>query len=672
MKQRFSVLSLLAVLMLLTFMAGAAFGEEAQPLLTRHMPEATLNGQAPLIGHLPANQSMRIVLVLPIRDQAGLDNFLKEAYDKNSPSYRKFLTVEQFTEKFGPTQDDYNALIQFAENNGFTVVKQSRNRLNLDVTGTVANIEKAFNIRMGLYQHPTESRTFFSPDREPTTNLQFQLWHIGGLDNYATPKPMYKRLTPAEKANVQSNATTGSGPDASFLGSDMRAAYYSAEGGTLTGTGQSVGLFEFLGTDLTDLDTYYKNVNQTNSVPITLTSVDTQSTLCSEKTDCDDTEQTLDMTQALGMAPGMSGLTMWIGTGGLAGQSLDDAGILNGMVTAKPLQAQLSCSWAWKPTDNTTDDPYFEEMAAQGQTFFVAAGDDGNWSHAGFVWPADDVNIVSVGGTLLTTSSAAGPWASEVVWDQDGDSTGGGISPNKFTIPSWQTAAAAGCSACSQLYRNGPDVAANAAFTFYVCADQTTCTANDYGGTSFAAPMWAGYMALTNEQYLTNTGGTTTLGFINPALYDIGLGADYDTDFHDITSGCQAGAGKACATVGFDLVTGWGSPTGPALLNALAGTVAGSFTLSASPNKIKIAQGSSGTSTITSSISGDFDSAITLSASLKTATFNPSTIAAPGSGTSTMTITVPKSTPTGIHRIEVTGTGGGITEHTVVEIDVTE
>ena len=86
------------------------------------------------------------------------------------------------------------------------------------------------------------------------------------------------------------------------------------------------------------------------------------------------------MTQALGMAPGMSSLVMYIGTGGLSGQTLDDAGILNGMATASPLNAQLSCSWAWKPADNTTDDPFFQEFAAQGQNFFDAAGDSGTWT----------------------------------------------------------------------------------------------------------------------------------------------------------------------------------------------------------------------------------------------------------------------------------------------------
>ena len=73
-----------------------------------------------------------------------------------------------------------------------------------------------------------------------------------------------------------------------------------------------------------------------------------------------------------------------------------------------------------------------------------------------------------------------------------------------IAIPSWQTAAAAGCASCSQSYRNGPDVSANANYTFYVCADQTTCTANEWGGTSFAAPMWAGYLALVNQQSVAN------------------------------------------------------------------------------------------------------------------------------------------------------------------------
>jgi subtilase family serine protease len=656
------------LLTVVAIVSGAAIVSQAQQsLLTRHVRDAVLSKQAPLVGHLPATQSMRLVLVLPHRNQAGLDDFLKEVYDPSSASYRKFLTVEEFTARFGPSQEDYDSLIQFAKANGLTVVKTSRNRMNVDVTGPVASIEKALHVTMGLYQHPTESRTFFAPDREPTTDTGMQLWAIGGLDNYSTPKPMFTRRDPnaVSPENARSNATIGSGPSASFLGSDMRAAYYvdGNASATLTGAGQSLGLFEFIGTDLTDLTTYYKNVSQTNNVPVTLKSVDTQSTLCKEPT-CDDTEQTLDMTQALGMAPGMSSLVMWIGTGGLSGQTLDDAGILNGMATASPLNAQLSCSWAWTPADPTTDDVYFLEFAAQGQNFFTASGDDGSWAHAEFVWPADSVYITSVGGTDLDTSSAAGPWKSETGWS-DG---GGGISPNDFPIPSWQVAAAAGCSKCSQKYRNGPDVSANANFSFYVCADQEACTANLYGGTSFATPMWAGYLALANEQALSN-GASSTLGFINPALYAIYASSSYDTDFHDITSGGNTYG----ATVGYDLATGLGSPNGNNLVNALAPPNAASFTLAASPKGVVIAPGATGHTTITATPSGGFDSSISLSASGQptgvTVLFKPSSIAG-GSGTATMGVKVGASVKAGTYKITVTGTGGSVTATTTVTLKV--
>ena len=135
-------------------------------------------------------------------------------------------------------------------------------------------------------------------------------------------------------------------------------------------------------------------------------------------------------------------------------------------------------------------------------------------------------------------------------------------------------------------YRNGPDVSANADFTFYVCADQTTCTANDYGGTSFAAPMWAGYIALANQKSAATSG--PPVGFINPAIYSFGVSANYDTDFHDITIGNN----DYPAVTGYDLATGWGSPNGVNLINALlsGGTVTPDFSLSATA--VSVPQGS--------------------------------------------------------------------------------
>jgi kumamolisin len=637
---------------LLTIVAFASIVSICQaqslPLSTRHVREATLNGQAPSLGHLPATQSLRLVLVLPLRNQPALDDLLQRLYDPSNSSYHEFLTVEEFTSRFGPTQEDYDSVVRFANDNGLKVVGTSPNRVNVDVIGSVANIEQAFHVTMGVYQHPTENRTFYAPDREPTPNLAIQLWHIAGLDNYSTPHPALHRAS-----NARSNATTGSGPSSSFLGSDMRAAYY---GGSLTGSGQSLGLLEYYGTDLADLNTYFTNAHQTNNVPVTLKSTDGTSTSCVYPA-CDDTEQTLDMTQALGMAPGLSSLVMYVGS--------SDASIFNSMATASPLNAQLSSSWTWSPADPNTDNPYFQEFAAQGQNLFQAAGDSGAWKSSSAIFPADDVYVTSVGGTDLVTSSAGGPWSSETAW-VDG---GGGISPDHYTIPSWQTSTASSCSSCSKTYRNAPDVSANANFTFYVCADQTTCTANSYGGTSFAAPMWAGYLALVNQQAVAN--GNHTVGFINPSLYSIGLSSNYGGDFHDVTSGSNGFS----ATTGYDLATGWGSPNGAGLIAALAGGSSSGpgFTLSASPTAVSVAQGHAGTSTITSTVTGGFNSAISLSASGQptgvTVAFSPTSIT--GAGSSTMTMTVASSTVAGTYSIKVTGTSGSIVETTMVSLTVT-
>ena len=630
---------LLAVAMVVS-MASVVSQAQPQALLTRHTREVVVNGQAELLGRLPAAQSVRFDLVLALRHQPELENFLQQLYDPTSPSYRHFVSVNEFTERFGPSDDQYRAVIRFAKANGFTIVNTSRNRMDLVLLGSVANIEKAFHVQMGLYRHPTGNRTFFAPDREPALDLPFQLWHISGLDNYSPPRPLFQHGKLAGHPDI-----SGSCPRNSYCGSDMRAAYY--EGTALTGAGQSLGLFEFVGTDLADLTTYYQNVNQTLNVPVTLLSVDGTPTTCYASQGCDDTEQTIDMTQALGMAPNLSSLVMYVGS--------SDTAIFNAMATANPLNAQLSCSWGWGPQDARTDDPIFQEFAAQGQNLFAAAGDSGKWTSSAY--PADDDYLVSVGGTDLVTQGAGGPWQSETGWSGGG----GGIWPDHFPIPYWQVAAAAGCSSCSQTYRNGPDVAANANTTFYYCSDQNGC-GTGLGGTSFAAPMWAGYLALVNQQSVAS--GNLPVGFINPAIYSIGLGPNYNTDFHDIVSGNN---GFPCA-IGFDLCTGWGSPNDSGLINSLAGQY---FTLTPNPFALAIQLGSTGTSTITVVPANGFNGSVTLSASGLpsgvTASFNPN----PATSTSTLTLTVAPGAAGGNSTVLINGVSGSLTSEAGIQLDVT-
>ena len=641
-------------------LSGLATTAVAQSITTHHVRERVRTGELAPVGRLPQNKVLQLDLVLPLRDPAGLTRFLSDVYNPQSPSYRHFVTPAQFTARFGPTQEQYDEVVNFAKSNGLQVVGGSRDGMEVQVKGTVQAIETALHVSMNTYQHPTENRIFFATDREPTPNLSFNLWHVSGLDNYSIPKPMYVKKSDFAVAHgiypeqVVSHATTGSGPGASFLGSDMRAAY--AGGTALTGAGQNLGLLEFYGTDLADLNTYYANVHQTNSVPITLLSTDGTSTSCTYPA-CDDIEQTLDMTQVLGMAPGAASLVMYIGS--------SDTAMISAMTTHNPLPTVIGCSWGWTPVDPGALDPYFKKMAAQGQNFFVAAGDSQAWNSSNYPWPAEDGNVVTVGGTDLTTSSAGGPWASETAWVD----SGGGISPDHIAIPSYQQLSGVinSNNHGSTSYRNGPDVSANANFTFYTCGDQQACQANVYGGTSFAAPMWAGFIALVNQQLASNS--QPTIGFLNPTIYSQNVTSSYSTNFHDITSG---NAGTYSAVTGFDLVTGWGSPK-PALITALSGPPVAGFSLSASPSSVTILQGNSGSSTITSTVSGGFNSAVALTASGQptgvTVGFNPASIT--GNGSSTMSITVASTTTPGTYPITVKGTSGSTVHTTTVTLTVT-
>ena len=203
------------------------------------------------------------------------------------------------------------------------------NRLVLDVEGSVEQIENALHVHMAIYRLPPENHTFYSPDREPSLALSAPVWHIEGLDNFLLVRNhrRSRALTPEEESHL-----TGSGPKGYYLGSDMRAAYY---GGTaLTGKGQVVGLFEYYGYESSDIQNYFKAAGQTNAVPIHAVTMDGVSASCSPPR-CDDSEQVLDIVQAISMALGLSQLRVYIGS--------RDADILNQMATEN-VAKQLSCS----------------------------------------------------------------------------------------------------------------------------------------------------------------------------------------------------------------------------------------------------------------------------------------------------------------------------------------
>ena len=538
---------LAAVLCASTLCFAAAAQAEQRPAMTTHVSDAVSSGIAPLVGHLPSAQRLSLAISLPLRNQAELDDLLQQIYDPQSPNYHHYLSVPEFTSRFGPTAADYAAVLSFAQANGLAVIDTAENRMVLDVEGPAANIESAFHVTLGVYQHPTEGRTFYAPDHEPSVDLNVPLLHISGLDNFSLPHA--KNIRSSQKPSG-AGKTTGSGPGGDIIGSDMRAAYYGS--GSLNGHGQSVGLFELAGYQLTDVQNYFKQVNQPLKVPVRGVSLNGVSLRCPPAT-CDDSEQALDIEMAISMAPGLKQVVVYVGS--------SDVSIFNKMASDNTSK-QLSCSWGWSDNESSLD-PIFLEMAAQGQSVFVATGDQGSGTSGNVVWPADDPYVTAVGGTDLTTNGPGGSWKSETGWN----GSAGSPSKNKIPIPSYQQLPGVinSSNGGSTTLRNYPDVAAEANTNQYSCFDGGCFGGN--GGTSYAAPQWAGYTAMANQQSIAN--GGSTLGFLNPALYAIGVGSSYDSDFHDIVSGSNGGYKSV---IGYDLVTGWGSPNGPNLINALAGS----------------------------------------------------------------------------------------------------
>jgi len=178
-------------------------------LLSGHVPPAVSRVQP--VGRLAGETTLQLAIGLPLRNAGALTNLLRQIYDPASPNYHHYLTPAQFAEQFGPTAADYQRLIAFARANGLQVTTTHPNRVLLDVSAPVANIEKALHVTLRTYPHPTEKRNFYAPDAEPSLDLAVPVMHISGLDNFALPRPHLHAIPfSATQKNVSSNA--GSGP----------------------------------------------------------------------------------------------------------------------------------------------------------------------------------------------------------------------------------------------------------------------------------------------------------------------------------------------------------------------------------------------------------------------------------------------------------------------------
>ena len=138
----------------------------AIPTLSAHVPAIVSGHAAQRLGAADPTQRLRLAIALPMHDQAGLDALLRDIYNPASANYKHYLSVAEFTERFGPTTADYDAATRFFAAQGLHITATAANRYIIDVEGSVATLERVLHITMGVYRHPTEARNFYAPDQE--------------------------------------------------------------------------------------------------------------------------------------------------------------------------------------------------------------------------------------------------------------------------------------------------------------------------------------------------------------------------------------------------------------------------------------------------------------------------------------------------------------------------
>jgi len=487
-------------------------------VLRGHMPAAVREPNVQPTARLSATNELRLAIGLPLRNPAALTALLAQLYDPTSPQYHQYLTVEEFTERFGPTKDDYEAVIAFAGAQGLKVTARHPNRLLLDVSGSVADIERALHLTLRLYQHPQEARIFYAPDADPSLDLQVPVLSVSGLNDYSVPRPRIVKATPLGELKSSFRPWQGSGLNGTYMGQDFRQAY--APNVALTGAGQTVGLLEFDGFYAKDIIDY----EQLAGLPrVRLRTVTLDG--FNGKPGPNNVEVALDIEVAIALAPGLSQIIVY--EAGPFGNWHD---LLNQMATDNQAK-QLSCSW-YSPGagPDPVADQIFQQMAAQGQSFLNASGDYD--AYTGLIsFPGDNPYITQVGGTTLSMTTNGGAYVSETVWNWgNGIGSGGGISTS-YSLPSWQNSINLGASHGSAKRRNVPDVAMTADNIFVVANNGQQL---NVAGTSCAAPLWAAFMALVNQQAMTAS--KPPAGFINPAVYALGTGPNFEIAFHDTTA----------------------------------------------------------------------------------------------------------------------------------------
>lgn len=561
-----------------------------------HVPGAVW--RAVPLGRAAADEPVRLSLMVRV-DQDLLARELA-LFDAAEPGRRRHYEPGEFAAKFG-VAEKRRRLEAFARANGLALERGAESGLGVSVVGGAGAVEKAFGLELRRYRS-ADGQVFRAHETEPLVpeSLLADLGAVVGLsDRRGVMQPHFRLRSgaapaqPAAAPEAVGAAFTGAGgPGGSVAPADIKSAYALSVG--LDGSGQSAALVEFDGYRASDVALYETQFGLPQKA-VTFVSVDGQSNLCGslQDTGCGLVnpasdggmiEVALDIDMVLALAPSLSNLYVYEAPNTTQGgidiyQKIANDDTASVVSTSWGLD-QFSAGAAVMNAENTI----FAQMKLQGQSVFAAAGDSGAYdaSGRGTAWsaglvvddPASQPLVTGVGGTGLSGSTQA---FTEAVWNRGCTSAspdpgcknlgagGGGVANDQsggvfWTIPAYQ-AGVVGVSSTG--FRNVPDVALNADPVSGYCVCVGGSCATQVGGTSAAAPLWAAFMALMNQQRAAS--GGAPFGFANTELYRLAQSGLYAATFRDITSGNN---GFYNAGAGYDNATGWGAFKGDAMICA--------------------------------------------------------------------------------------------------------
>ena len=625
-------------------------------------------------GSMPISRASMVFKLAPAQ-QAALEKLLAEQQNPRSPSFRKWLTPEQYAARFGMSDADLSKVSAWLKSQGLTVNGFSRARTRVFFSGTASQLESVFHTELHRYLVDGDTRFANATELYVPQALSGMLLGFRGLENF--------RPQPRSRVAVRPNFTSHQSGNHFVTPGDFATIYHVPA--ALDGTGQSIAVMGQTEIDTADIDAF----RTAASLPAR-TSTNFQQVLIPNggagTNSGDEVEADLDLEWSNAVAKNATIIYVFAGANS-ATKNVFDALLYAIDNNVAPV---ISISYGNCEANLTgflsTLQQEAQHANAQGQTITAASGDSGGadcdanvsaGTHGLAVdSPASVPEVTGIGGTTFTGDAAAtlsgtAPntsagattyWSStntttdtvssalsyipETTWNDTTASiaaggslsaTGGGKS-NVFSKPNWQVAT----GVPKDSSRDVPDVSLSASPNhdgFLICSQSffasaspavNSCTAGFrasdgsslavVGGTSVGAPAFAGIVALLNQKT-----GSSGLGNINPTLYSLATSAP--AAFHDITTGnnivpCTQSS-KGCpaaapfrygfsAGAGYDQVTGLGTVDVTSLADAWAGlTPTPDFSVSAFSATVS-APGQTATSQIALESSGGFSGSVDL------------------------------------------------------------